>query len=246
MFDPFNDFEQQGYLRNNFQLKDPADVQEMEHALFRAGLDDALNYLSTRVELQYQDFLTVHHILFSAFYPWAGQDRSVTARDSAISKAGTMFCHPLHAQLAVEHGLRMGHNKELMLKKPGEIMGLFAYGHPFLDGNGRTMLLIHSELCHRAGFCIEWSRTNKTAYLNALSAEITTPSQGILDQYLLPFIGASLDRNQWGGSIKIMPGLDGSHVQDAVDGAYSDARVAHKYQEYEMTRNRYAQYQTHR
>jgi fido (protein-threonine AMPylation protein) len=34
-------------------------------------------------------------------------------------------------------------------KEPSKVMGLFAYGHPFLDGNGRTMLIIHSELCRR-------------------------------------------------------------------------------------------------
>ncbi|WP_226981161.1 Fic family protein [Vibrio litoralis] len=28
-------------------------------------------------------------------------------------------------------------------------MGFFAYGHPFIDGNGRIMLIIHNELCHR-------------------------------------------------------------------------------------------------
>jgi cell filamentation protein len=77
-------------------------------------------------------------------------------------------------------------------------MGWFAYGHPFLDGNGRTMLIIHSELCHRADFCIEWQRTRKTDYLTALSAEISSPGKGHLDRYLNLFVGTSRARDLWG------------------------------------------------
>ena len=61
--------------------------------------------------------------------------------------------------------MRIDSDKRLLLQRPGEVMGLFAYGHPFLYGKGRTMLVIHTELCHRTGLCIEWHRTSK---LNAL------------------------------------------------------------------------------
>ncbi len=37
MFDPFDDFEQVGYLRNYHGVKDPAIVRQLEHAMFRAG-----------------------------------------------------------------------------------------------------------------------------------------------------------------------------------------------------------------
>ena len=33
-----------------------------------------------------------------------------------------------------------GQEKETMRAKPGEVMGLFAYGHPFLDGNGERRI----------------------------------------------------------------------------------------------------------
>lgn len=42
MFDPFNDFEQVGYLRNHHGVKDPEIVRQLEHTMFRAGLDEAL------------------------------------------------------------------------------------------------------------------------------------------------------------------------------------------------------------
>lgn len=122
--------------------------------------------------------------------------------------------------------------------KISDKLGLFAYGHPFLDGNGRTMLVLHSELCHRAGFCIEWQRTRKTDYLAALSAEIASPGKGHLDRYLLGFIGMSRDRQLWGGVIDGIQGLNGGSVDDAVDDEYSDAHVRQKYQAFELNRSR--------
>jgi fido (protein-threonine AMPylation protein) len=29
-----------------------------------------------------------------------------------------------------------------MRERPGEVMGYFAHGHPFLDGNGRTIMVV--------------------------------------------------------------------------------------------------------
>ena len=238
MFDPFKDFGQAGYLRNLYGEKDPQIVRELEHTMFRAGLDEALGHVAKRRTLGYEDFLAVHRILFSAFYPWAGQDRAATTPDIAIRKGDTLFCHPFDARRAVEEGLRIGQDKAALRQRPGEVMGLFAYGHPFLDGNGRTMLVLHSELCHRAGFCIEWQRTRKTDYLAALSAEIASPGKGHLDRYLLGFIGMSRDRQLWGGVIDGIQGLNGGSVDDAVDDEYSDAHVRQKYQAFELNRSR--------
>lgn len=237
MFDPFKDFETSGYLRNKFAEKDPQIVQELEHQMFRASLDEAIMHLAKRRgALRYEDFLAVHRILFEGFYPWAGQDRAATAPEIAVTKAGTWFCHPAHAQLAVQEGLRIGSDKRLLRQRPGEVMGLFAFGHPFLDGNGRTMLVVHTELCHRAGFCIEWHRTSKSDYLAALSAEIAAPGKGVLDAYLLPFVGENQERQAWGGMIGGLPGLDGQGAGDAVAGNYEDAEVSEQYREFERQR----------
>lgn len=236
MFDPFKDFAQAGYLRNLYGEKDLQIVQEIEHQLFRAGLDEAIAHLAGRRALGYPDFLQVHRILFAALYPWAGRDRAATAPDIAVTKAGTWFCHPLDARLAVEEGLRIASDPRQLRQRPGEVMGLFAYGHPFLDGNGRTMLVVHSELCYRAGFCVEWHRASKADYLAALSSEIAAPGRGILDGYLAPFIGARQERHLWGSVIGRLAGLDGQGAQDAIEGEYLDAEVSRKYQEFEQRR----------
>jgi cell filamentation protein len=101
-----------------------------------------------------------------------------------------------------------------MKVRPGEIMGYLAYGHPFLDGNGRTIMTVHSVLAQRAGFSIDWSATNKGAYLDALTKEIENPPKGHLDAYLKPLMRDPIAYEQLATAIVQAPGLDGS-VQDA-------------------------------
>ncbi len=193
MFDPFNDFATTGYLRNVRKDNDPIVIHHMEHNLFRANLREATDYLAGWQIVEYSDFLEVHRILFGDYYPWAGEDRLEIAPNLLVSKARTKFCHPREIRLAIDQGLRLAQSENRTAQVPGEIMGLFAYGHPFLDGNGRTMLLVHMELAHRAGSSVDWSATDKVDYLRALSSEIESPGRGILDKYLDTFIGPSLD-----------------------------------------------------
>lgn len=89
MFDPFGDFESCGYLRSG--EKDLEIVKVLEHELFRANLPDAVLYLQKAKPITYKHFLQVHHILFSGVYPWAGQDRTATAPESAISKGESVW-----------------------------------------------------------------------------------------------------------------------------------------------------------
>lgn len=236
MFDPFSDFETAGYLRNRYQEKDPRIVKRIEHEVFVRQLPNAIKYLSERDLIAYEDFLAVHRILFSEFYPWAGQDRTSTIPNSAVKKGDVLFAHPQSARLAVEHGLRLGQDVDAMNSKPGEVMGLLAYGHPFLDGNGRTMLLVHLELAYRAGFSIAWAETNKVEYLASLSEEIRTPNRGILDAYLSKFKRMRLERDEWGKNILSVKGLDGLDDGNQVDGDLSDPAVADRYRQFEQRR----------
>lgn len=229
MLDPFGDFETAGYLRNVRQDKDPSDIKHFEHNLFRANLDAALAHLASRRELTYQDFLAVHRILFSDYYPWAGEDRTVTMPNNTVRKGEVVFASPQELRLAVEFGLRIAQDPATMTKKPGEAMGFFAYGHPFLDGNGRTMFLVHMELCHRAGFSLAWGNTKKDDYLNALTQEIDTPGKGLLDAYLLQFKDKQLDRGSWGIGILAVKGLDGLDEGNQIDRDLSDPSVAEQY-----------------
>ena len=56
MFDPFGDFDTEGYLRNFDKEKDLEIVKIAEHELFRAQLPVALNFLAKKKRIEYSDF----------------------------------------------------------------------------------------------------------------------------------------------------------------------------------------------
>jgi cell filamentation protein len=70
---------------------------------------------------------------------------------------------------------------------PGEVFGYLAHAHPFLEGNGRTILTIYAELCRRAGFHIDWELIEKEAFLRALTDELLEPGSS-MDGLLLPYV----------------------------------------------------------
>lgn len=240
-FDPFGDFATEGYLRNFEKEKDLTIVKRAENASFTTGLDEAFAHLAKSEVLTYDDVLRTHGILFGAIYPWAGQDRSQTAPKLTVKKGAVIFANASEIRAAVEYALRKGQDKVYMKAKPGEIMGYLAYGHPFLDGNGRTIMTVHSVLAQRAGFSIDWSATKKDAYLDALTREIESPSKGHLDAYLKPLIRDPIAYERLATAIVQAPGLGGS-VQgaelDEVLGPTEEPAVRAQYEAMLMKRKK--------
>jgi cell filamentation protein len=241
-FDPFDDFETRGYLRNLLGEKDPAIIKHLEHSSFIAGIPEAFKYLSSMQKLSYRDVLHTHKLLFGDMYPWAGQDRAQTSPDIAVSKGRVLFAHPNDARAAVEYALKVGSDKSFMAAKPGEVMGYLAYGHPFLDGNGRTIMVIHTELAQRAGISIEWAATSKIEYLTALTQEIETPGAGHLDAYLKPFLREAVGVAQLVGHVVSARGLEGRSAEPAEDtkilGKVSDPELQARYEKQKQQRQK--------
>jgi cell filamentation protein len=239
-FDPFDDFELHGYLRNFFREKDPEIIRHLEHSSFVAGVDDAFKRLARINHLSYRDVLDTHKALFGDLYPWAGQDRAQTAPDIAVSKGNLLFAHPNDAKIAVEHALQMGRDKDLMARKPGEVMGYLAYGHPFLDGNGRTIMVVHAEMAQRAGVSLDWAATNKVEYLTALTNELDSPGKGYLHTYLKPFVREAVGQDSLAGHVGKTRGLDGDPNQplspSEVLGRFSDPALRVRYAQQELRR----------
>lgn len=104
MFDPFGDFDTEGYLRNFDKEKDLEIVKIAEHELFRAQLPVALNFLAKKKRIEYSDFLKVHQILFEGLYPWAGKDRAEILPYSAIRKKICISATPASASLQSQRG----------------------------------------------------------------------------------------------------------------------------------------------
>jgi cell filamentation protein len=208
-FDPFGDFDSRGYLRNFFSSQDIPKVKALEDASFQGNLDRAINTLSAVDFIEYKHVLAVHRILFGDVYPWAGQDRSTTAPGINISKAGfnALFAQSQYVRRVTEYAIAQGQDPAIMSHQPGYILGSLAHAHPFLDGNGRTILVIHTEMAYRAGIRVDWIATDKTAYLTALTIELNAPGKGHLDDYLRPFMGAAIERQQSIAVLKSLKGL---------------------------------------
>jgi cell filamentation protein len=235
-FDPFGDFETQGYLRNLAKERDLDIVRRLEHASFITGIDAALEQLTKVERLSYLDVLETHRILFDAIYPWAGQDRRTTAPNLAISKGAVLFAHPDHIQRAVDYALTHGQDAKFMREKPGVVMGYLAYAHPFLDGNGRTIMVVHGVMAQRAGFSIDWTATGKAGYLSALTEKLDNPEKGRLDTYLKPFIRDAISSDRLASEIALAPGLDGTDEHNEVLGKTNDAALKARYKQQELKR----------
>jgi cell filamentation protein len=234
IFDPFGDFAECGYLRNCNQEKDLDKVKILEHFAFQNRLDDALEYLSVLQQLSYVDVLQTHKILFGDLYPWAGQDRKITAPGIAVSKGEVLFAHPQEIKLAVDYALLKGQDTAFMINKPGEVMGYLAHGHPFLDGNGRTIMVVHTVLAQRAGLSIDWKRSTKNDYLTALTKELERPGKGHLDSYLNRLRGKPIGRMNLSGHLNQVQGLNGlndaaSMAENVVLGSIGDPDVQTRY-----------------
>jgi cell filamentation protein len=238
-FDPFGDFETRGYLRNVARTKDPKIDRQLEHASFTTGLDAAFARLASQKQLSYDDVLETHKNLFGAVYPWAGQNRLTTAPRLVVSKGNDRskisFAYPQDIRRAIDYGLNHGQDKELMAAKPGEIMGYLAHGHPFLDGNGRTIMVLHCVLAQRAGFSIDWAATSKNDYLAALTKELEEPHKGHLDAYLKPFIMSAVRRDELAANVAAAPGLDGDG-EDTVLGTTDDPELKARYEAQALNR----------
>ena len=237
-FDPLGDFEARGYLRNVANEKNLGIVKRLEHASFLTAIDGVFSDMATRGELGYADVLQIHRMFFDAVYPWAGQVRTRTAPHLTIKKGDVIFANPPEIQRAVEYGLHLGQNAEAMRAKPGEVMGYLAFGHPFLDGNGRTIMTLHSVMAQRAGFSIAWEKTDKFDYLDTLTKEIGTPGKGILDNYLKSFVGNAVDHTELASHVAAVPGLDGSAEIQANEVVGESTEPAVKAQYEAMLRKR--------
>jgi cell filamentation protein len=150
-----------------------------------------------------------------------------------VSRGGVLFAHPKYIQSAIEHALKLGNDPTTMREKPGEVMGYLAHGHPFLDGNGRTIMVIHAVLAQRAGFSIDWAATDKNAYLDALTNELDDPGKGILDAYLKPYVRSVVDNLAY--RLAAAKGLDGGAAEvDTVYGHNDDPAVQAQYEQQQL------------
>lgn len=189
ILDPFGDYQTEGYLRNLFKEKDLEIVGHLETAAFETQVHQAIRFLRRQSTIQYEHITETHRQLFDSVYPWAGQDRSQNAPHIAIAKAGynTLFAHPRDIRKAAEYALNRAKDIKYLHDHPGEIFGYLAHAHPFLEGNGRTILTVYADLCRRGGFHIKWEDIDKDTFLRALTDELLKPGSS-MDELFLQYV----------------------------------------------------------
>jgi len=164
-------------------------IRHLELAAFQERIHLALRYLKIPRILQYEHITQTHKTLFASLYPWAGSDRLQNAPDIAIGKAGyqKLFAHPVDIRRAADYALKTAQKPGYLRARPGEIFGLLALSHPFLEGNGRTILTFYSELSRRNGFHVSWEEIAKDEFLETLTGELLQPGRA-LDSLVLRYL----------------------------------------------------------
>ena len=108
----------------------------------------------------------IHAYLFGGLYDFAGKIRTKT-----ISKGGTIFCR---AEFLMQ-------NLEVIEQMPettfDEIVDKYVemnMAHPFMEGNGRsTRIWLDLIFKKRMKICVDWSKIDKKAYLDAMHRSTT-------------------------------------------------------------------------
>jgi len=111
----------------------------------------------------------IHAYLFGGLYDFAGKIRTKT-----ISKGGTLFCR---AEYLMQ-------NLEVIEQMPettfDEIVDKYVemnMAHPFMEGNGRsTRIWLDLIFKKRLKRCVDWSKIDKKAYLDAMHRSTTDAS----------------------------------------------------------------------
>ena len=129
------------------------------YALFESGLLASLEPGTVKCLQQ------IHAFLFGGLYDFAGQIRSKN-----ISKGGFPFANALHFPTILSTIEAMPETSfEEIIDKYVEMN----VAHPFMEGNGRsTRIWLDLMLKRSLKQCIDWSRVDKYAYLDAMRKSV--------------------------------------------------------------------------
>ena len=171
-FDPYGDYEQRGYLRNRLAERDISRLRRLEHIGFSGRVVDVLSFLGKQPQLTYEHLRQTHRMLFGFLYPWAGEDRTVTAPSLSIGKGSykDLFARPHEIGRAFDYAAAVSDADPAA--KPGVVFARLAYAHPFLDMNGRTILTFHTAMLRRVRTYVRWDRIGKDEFLRALTDDL--------------------------------------------------------------------------
>jgi cell filamentation protein len=143
-------------LRNKLEIRDELTLSDAEK-LLSAIAADKIEFQPPPYDLPYLQ--SIHRILFSDLYEWAGQLRTV-----GISKQSTRFCQPQYMEKEAGRIFENicsanwfeGLAREELIIAVAEAYSDLNVVHPFREGNGRTQRILFEHLIMNAGFEISW------------------------------------------------------------------------------------------
>ena len=142
----------------------------------------------------------IHAYLFGGLYDFAGQIRTKN-----ISKGGFTFANALHFPTTLP---AIEHMPETTF---GEIIDKYVemnVAHPFMEGNGRsTRIWLDLMLKRSLKKCIDWSRVDKRAYLEAMRESVSESAK--LKELLAAVLTDKIDDREM-----FMKGIDYSYYYE--------------------------------
>jgi cell filamentation protein len=147
-----------GTLRNNLEMRDPAELSQAEADIvglaLRALVDEPLPG-----DYDLAHWQAFHRRIFGALYPWAGELRTVQ-----IAKPNAFYARPEHiagyardvfAKLGEERHL-IGLDRQTFLDRLTHYHAEMYAVHPFREGNTRSLRTFLGQLAAAAGHRVDW------------------------------------------------------------------------------------------
>ena len=169
------------------------------YALFESGLLASLEPGSVKCLQQ------IHAYLFGGLYDFAGQIRTKN-----ISKGGFTFANALYFSTILRNIENIPETTfDEIINKYVEMN----VAHPFMEGNGRsTRIWLDLMLKRTLKRCIDWSKVNKNAYLEAMRKSVSDSSE--LKVLLEPALTRKINDREM-----FMKGIDYSYYYESDDSA---------------------------
>ncbi len=169
------------------------------YALFESGLLASLEPGSVKCLQQ------IHGFLFGGLYDFAGQ-----IRNKNISKGGFTFANALYFPTTLKAIEAMPETTfDEIIRKYVEMN----VAHPFMEGNGRsTRIWLDLMLKRSLKRCVDWSKVNKNAYLDAMRESVGNSTK--LKQLLLPALTSKINDREM-----FMKGIDYSYYYESDDSS---------------------------
>ncbi len=171
--------------------------KQKAYELFESGFIDNIE-VGTAKGLQ-----QIHGYIFGGLYDFAGQIRTVN-----IAKGGFAFAPAIYLDGALAHIEAMPENTL------NEIVNKYVemnVAHPFMEGNGRsTRIWLDLILKKNLKKCVDWSRIDKTEYLDAMRESVDDPHR------ILELLQGALTDDIHSREI-IMKGIDYSYYYETED-----------------------------